>query len=50
MYIPLSMFNYPKGSTKTSLKNVISLSKYSEKVKLSNSILKWNMEDFFLIW
>lgn len=47
MYIPLSMINYPKGGTKTSLKNAISLSKYSEKVKLSNSVLKWNKEDFF---
>lgn len=46
MYIPLSMINYPKGGTKTSLKNAISLSKYSEKVKLSNSVLKWNKEDF----
>lgn len=26
MYIPLSMINYPKGGTKTSLKNAISLS------------------------
>lgn len=42
MYISLSMINYPKGGTKTSLKNAISLSKYSEKVKLhvSNSVLK----------
>lgn len=47
MYIPLSIINYPKGGTKTSLKNAISLSKYSEKVKLSNSVLKWNKEDFF---
>lgn len=50
MYIPLSMINYPKGDTKTSLKNAISLSKYSEKVKLSNSVLKWNKEDFFEFW
>lgn len=47
MYIPLSIINYPKGGTKTSLKNAISTSKYSEKVKLSNSVLKWNKEDFF---
>lgn len=47
MYVPLSMINYPKGGTKTSLKNAISLSKYSEKVKLCNSVLKWNKEDFF---
>lgn len=38
------MINY---RTKISLKNAISLSKYSEKVKLSNSVLKWNKEDFF---
>lgn len=46
MYIPISMINYLKGGTKTSLKNAIGLSKYSEKVKLSNSVLKWNKEDF----
>lgn len=46
MYIPISMINYLKGGTKTSLKNPIGLSKYSEKVKLSNSVLKWNKEDF----
>lgn len=50
MYIPISMISYLKGDTKTSLKNAIGLSKYSEKVKLSNSVLKWNKEDFFLIW
>lgn len=47
MYIPLSLIKYLKGGIKTSLKNAISLSKYSERVKLSNSILKWNKEDFF---
>lgn len=47
MRIPLSMINYPKGGTKTSLKNAISLSKYSEKVKLFDSVLEWNKEDFF---
>lgn len=47
MCIPLSMINYPKGGTKTSLKNAISLSKYSEKVKLFDSVLEWNKEDFF---
>lgn len=46
MYIPISMINYLKGGTKTPLKNAIGLSKYSEKVKLSNSVLKWNKEDF----
>lgn len=46
MCIPISMINYLKGGTKTSLKNAIGLSKYSEKVKLSNSVLKWNKEDF----
>lgn len=47
MRIPLSMINYPKGGTKTSLKNAISLSKYSEKVKLFDNVLEWNKEDFF---
>lgn len=46
MYIPISMINYLKGGTKTPLKNAIGLSKCSEKVKLSNSVLKWNKEDF----
>lgn len=47
MYIPISMINYLKGGTKTPLKNAIGLSKYSEIVKLSNSVLKWNKDDFF---
>lgn len=47
MYIPISTINYLKGGTKTPLKNAIGLSKYSEKVKLSNSVLKWNKDDFF---
>lgn len=46
MYIPISMINYLKGGTKTPLKNAIGLSKYSEKVKLSKSVLKWNKDDF----
>lgn len=46
MYIPISMINCLKGGTKTPLKNAIGLSKYSEKVKLSNSVLKWNKDDF----
>lgn len=41
------MINYFKGSIKIFLKNVISLFKYLEKVKLFNSIFKWNKEDFF---
>lgn len=46
MYIPISMIYYLKGGTETSLKNAIGLSEYSEKVKLSNRVLKWNKEDF----
>lgn len=47
MYIFFLMINYFKGGIKIFLKNVISLFKYLEKVKLFNSVFKWNKEDFF---
>lgn len=47
MYIFFLIINYFKGGIKIFLKNVISLFKYLEKVKLFNSVFKWNKEDFF---